>query len=67
MVEIPTHLMDTVYLGDVMELMRQLPDRSKAFTYSPPCGRVEAYPFTRVKRASCGVQPIRAFSLEMAV
>jgi hypothetical protein len=57
MAEIPTHLMDTVYLGDVMELMRQLPDHSKAFTYSPPCGRVEAYPFTRVKHPSCCVQP----------
>jgi hypothetical protein len=63
MAEIPTHLMDTVYLGDVMELMRQLPDRSKAFTYSPPCGRVEAYPIhARQARqlwrtANKGVQP----------
>jgi DNA modification methylase len=36
MVEIPAHLVDTVYLGDVMELMRQLPDRSVDMVYSDP-------------------------------
>jgi len=33
---VPEHLINTVYLGDVMELMRQLPDRSVDMIYSDP-------------------------------
>ena len=33
---IPEHLIDTVYLGDVFELMRQLPDQSVDMVFSDP-------------------------------
>ncbi len=33
---IPEHLIDTVYLGDVMELMAQLPDESVDMVFSDP-------------------------------
>jgi len=33
---IPEHLLDTVYLGDVMELMAQLPDESVDMVFSDP-------------------------------
>jgi len=33
---IPEHLIDTVYLGDVFELMRQLPDKSVDMVFSDP-------------------------------
>ncbi|MCX7993347.1 MAG: site-specific DNA-methyltransferase [Fimbriimonadales bacterium] len=33
---IPEHLIDTVYLGDVMDLLRQLPDQSVDMVFSDP-------------------------------
>jgi DNA modification methylase len=33
---IPEHLIDTVYLGDVFDLMRQLPDKSVDMVFSDP-------------------------------
>ncbi len=33
---IPEHLVDRVYLGDVFDLMRQLPDKSVDMVYSDP-------------------------------
>lgn len=36
MMGIPEHLIDNVYLGDVMELMRQLPDGCIDMIFSDP-------------------------------
>jgi DNA modification methylase len=33
---IPEHLINTVYLGDVFDLMRQLPDKSVDMVFSDP-------------------------------
>ena len=33
---LPEHLIDTVYLGDVFDLMRQLPDQSVDMVFSDP-------------------------------